>query len=223
MCVALAVSRVRLPDVRPQKTAEVQTGAWGRLFGNRVLVGTVAAQFFYVGAQVCLWSFFIDFTITAAPQIGEKTAAFLLSGSLFLFMTGRFGGAALMSRLAPTTLLAVSGAVCVVFCLAAMLLPRAAAVGALALTGLFMSIMFPTIFALGVRDLGADQPLGSSLMIMSIVGGALLPPLMGWVSHGHGGLRLSLLVPLCAFAVVVAFGLYCRRGERAGQTPTGAN
>lgn len=214
IAIAVAVSRVRLPDVRVEPTAAGARGAWRRLLSNRVLMGAVLAQMFYVGAQVGVWSYFVDFVKDVAPQISERNAAFLLSASLALFMIGRFLGAALMQRVSPAVLLALFGLVNVGLCALAAALPGAAAVAALVGTGLFMSIMFPTIFALGVRDLGPDQSLGSSLIIMAIIGGALLPPVMGWISHGEGGLRAALMGPLVAFAVVAAFGLYRRRAER---------
>ena len=218
--VAVGVSRVRLPDVRPDGGTHLQpdqarSGTWRRLLSNKVLVGAVVAQFFYVGAQVGVWSYFVDFTTYATPQVSERNAAFLLSISLALFMFGRFAGAALMSRASPARLLIVFAVANVILCGLAATLPGGMAVAAQVGTGLFMSIMFPTLFALGVRDLGPDQSLGSSLLIMSIIGGALMPPLMGWVSHGHGGLRLALIIPMAAFGVVAAFGLFYRRIERA--------
>lgn len=144
---------------------------------------------------------------SVSPEISERNAAFLLSASLALFTLGRFGGAALMSRVSPARLLTLFAAANVVLCAVAALSPGLGAVGALVLTGLFMSIQFPTIFALGVRDLGPDQSLGASLIIMAIIGGAVAPPVMGWISHGEGGLRAALIVPLIAFVVVGVFGL----------------
>lgn len=215
LVVAAGVSLVRLPEARPEGEVAAQAGAWRRLLGNRVLVAAVVAQFFYVGAQVGVWSYFVDFATFSAPAIGERGAAFLLSASLALFMLGRFAGAALMSRASPVILLIGCALANVVLCGVAAALSGAWAIAALVGTGLFMSIQFPTIFALGVRDLGPDQSLGSSLLIMSIIGGALLPPLMGWISHGHGGLRVALALPMIAFGAVAAFGLFYRRIERA--------
>lgn len=219
--VAVAISLAPLPKTRVE-TETHKTGAWGRLLRNKILIAAVVAQFFYVAAQVCVWSYFIDFTKYATPWVTEKHAATLLSASLALFMIGRFSGAALMAKVSATRLLLICSAAAVALVGAAALLTGTAAVAALVATGLVMSIMFPTIFALGVRDLGEDQSLGGSLMIMSIVGGALLPPFMGWISHGDGGLRLSLMVPLVAFAVVGFFALFYRRIERASPASYGA-
>ena len=142
----------------------------------------VVAQFFYVGAQVTVWSFFIDFTKTVMPQLPEKTAAFLLSASLGMLMIGRFSGAFIQTRISPSRLLACYAGANVLLCLTAAVAPGWSAVGALWLTSFFMSIMFPTIFALGVADLGDETELGSSFLIMSVIGGAIIPPLTGLLS-----------------------------------------
>lgn len=215
IAVAIGVSRVRLPPPPIEEDAPASSKAFGRLIRNRVLVGAVVAQFFYVGAQVGIWSYFVDFATFASSGVSERTAAFLLSASLALFMIGRFAGTALMGRTSPVSLLIGCALANILLCALAAALPGPIAIAALVGTGLFMSIQFPTLFALGVRDLGPDQSLGASLLIMAIIGGALLPPLMGWISHGHGGLRLALSAPLIAFGVVAAFGFYYRRVERA--------
>ncbi|WP_395651244.1 L-fucose:H+ symporter permease [Brevundimonas sp.] len=223
ICVAVAIARVPLPTIRPHRAAG-QAHGWRRLVGNPLLVGAVVAQFFYVAAQVGVWSYFIDFVKEVDPAVSERNAAFLLSGSLCLFTLGRFGGAALMQKVSPVTLLLIFAIANVVLCGLAMTLPGVGAIAALLLTGLFMSIMFPTIFALGVRDLGPDQALGSSLLIMSIIGGAIAPPIMGWISHGQGGLRAAMLLPLAAFAVVAVYGVMHRRADASpDQNTAGAD
>ena len=164
----------------------------------------VATQFFYVGAQVGIWSFFVDFVKEQMPATSERNAAFLLSASLFLFMVGRFAGAWLMTRVTPARLLLGFGIAAAALTGMAALATGATAVFALTLASLFMSIMFPTIFALGIADLGEDSATGASLLIMAIIGGAVFPPLMGLVSHGRG-LQLALLLPLLSFGVVMLF------------------
>ncbi len=109
-----------------------------------------------------------------------------------------------MTRVTPARLLLGFGIAAAALTGMAALATGAAAVFALTLTSLFMSIMFPTIFALGIADLGEDSATGSSLLIMAIIGGAVFPPLMGLVSHGSG-LRLALLLPLLCFGVVMLF------------------
>lgn len=203
LCVAIGVAFVRLPTAkRPRSEGAARPGlsAWR----SPLLRAAVATQFFYVGAQVGIWSFFVDFVKEQMPATSERNAAFLLSASLFLFMVGRFAGAWLMTRVTPARLLLGFGIAAAALTGMAALATGAAAVFALTLTSLFMSIMFPTIFALGIADLGEDSATGASLLIMAIIGGAVFPPLMGLVSHGRG-LQLALLLPLLCFGVVMLF------------------
>jgi FHS family L-fucose permease-like MFS transporter len=213
VAIAVAIALVQLP--------EVQTRSDGAHQGLREVVRTpgllaaVTAQFFYVGAQVGIWSFFVDFVKDSVPATPEKTAAYLLSGSLFLFMAGRFIGAALMQRIAAARLLLIFAGVNIALCAVAALSSGWIAVGALGLTSLFMSIMFPTIFALGVRDLGPRASIGASLIIMAIIGGAIVPPLMGVIAGAAGGLHIAMLLPLVCFAAVALFAF---RSDRASVT-----
>jgi FHS family L-fucose permease-like MFS transporter len=212
--VLVAVIFTRLPEARADSDLPLRT-QFASLFRHRELVGAVIAQFFYVGAQVGVWSYFIDFVKDVAPQVSERDAAFLLSLSLFLFMIGRFAGTALMSRIAPTTLLGVYAVANVVLCGVAASGSGWVSVGALVLTSFFMSIMFPTIFALGVDKLGPSRPLGSSLIIMSIIGGAIFPPLMGMVAVQMGAAPVSMLLPLACFAIIA---FYAWRAGKPGKT-----
>ena len=167
----------------------------------------MAAQFFYVGAQVTVWSFFIDFTKTVMPGLPEKSAAFLLSASLAMLMLGRFSGAFIQARVSASRLLALYAAANVLLCLTAALGAGRIAVGALWLSSFFMSIMFPTIFALGVQDLADETELGSSFLIMSIIGGALIPPLTGLLSDRVTGIQHAMIVPAMCFIVCLVFAL----------------
>ncbi|KKC26371.1 hypothetical protein WP12_09015 [Sphingomonas sp. SRS2] len=218
--VALAVAFVPLPAVDTSGGAADSDGKRPGLAGllrERGLTRAVVAQFFYIGAQVSLWSFFVDYVKETAPAFSEKQAAFLLSGSLVLFMLGRFGGAALMTRHSPARMLSIAAASSIALCALATVLPGYASVAALTLTGLTTAIIFPTIFSLGVRDLGPRASLGASLLIMAIVGGAVLPPLMGLLSQTGLGLRGSLIVPAVSFAIIALYGWrQARRDATAG-------
>jgi FHS family L-fucose permease-like MFS transporter len=207
MVLGLAISRVRLPTI--PREVDAASGSLAGVLRHRQLRGAVIAQFFYVGAQVGIWSYFVDFVKHLAPQTPEKTASFLLSASLLLFMLGRFAGAAIMQRIKPTRLLGAFAAANVVLTLLAMVLPGYGAIAALALTSLFMSIMFPTIFALGIRDLGEGTALGSSLIIMAIIGGAVFPPLMGLLSELLD-LQAAMSLPLLCFC---AIGFFAKRAR----------
>jgi len=211
LVVAGAIAVARLPRVAVEAAAPSGEGELRRLLRDRALVGAIVAQFFYVGAQVGLWSFFIDFVKDATPFVSERQAAYLLSVSLVLFMIGRFVGTALMARVSPVVLLGGYALANIALLLVAMLTTGQLAVGALVLTSFFMSVMFPTIFALGVARLGSLMPLGSSCIIMAIIGGAVFPPLMGAIATRSGSMHVALLAPLACF---VAVAVYARRAMR---------
>ena len=199
LAVAVLFLWVHLPEIveDDRATGERDTRAWRRLrFG-------VVAQFCYVGAQVGVASFFIRFAGQVAG-FGEQAAADLLATGLLLFMVGRFVGSALMRWIGAPTLLAGCALANIVLVAVAASTSGAAAVYALLGVELFMSIMFPTIFSLSIDGLGRDTKLGSSLLVMSIVGGAVVPPLMGAISDRHG-LQPAYLVPLACFVVVLLF------------------
>lgn len=207
--VAVSVARARLPEAIVPKNAPLRT-QFARLSRHRPLIGAIVTQFFYVGAQVGIWSYFIDYTKSVMPEISERHAAFLLSASLVLFMCGRFLGTALMARWRPASLLGIYALINVLLCGVAATGHGAAALGAMILTSFFMSIMFPTIFALGVEDLDADRPLGSSCIIMAVIGGAIFPPAMGFISVWTGSVPTSLLAPLGCFVVVAIYAARAR-------------
>jgi FHS family L-fucose permease-like MFS transporter len=134
----------------------------------------------------------------------NEKAAYLLSVSLLLFTLGRFAGTALMKKVPASRLLTIYAFISVVLCTIVVAVPGLTAVIALMTTFFFMSIMFPTIFALGVKDVGEHTKKASSFIIMSIVGGALVPPLMGMISNNSTA--LSFIIPLICFIVVAWFG-----------------
>ena len=204
LLVAGAVAVTRLPAAQPHDGASL-ADQFHRLARHRPLVGAVIAQFFYVGAQVGIWSYFIDFVKDVTPSVTERNAAFLLSASLVLFMIGRFSGTIMMARVRPVRLLAGYALVNVVLCAIAAFAAGWIAVGALMLSSFFMSIMFPTIFALGVEGTGPAKPLGSSFIIMAIIGGAIFPPLMGMVAVRAGEVPIAMLLPLVCFAAIAIY------------------
>lgn len=208
--IAIAVARVRLPDIA-HDTRGSTLASLRSVIGVRTLRWAVVAQFFYVGAQVGVWSFFVDFVKAVSPATPERQAAYLLSISLALFLAGRLIGTLLMQKIAATRLLAGFAFANILLTLVAALAGGMVAIGALLLTGLFMSIMFPTIFSLGVRDLGPQATLGAPLIVMAIIGGALFPPAMGLLSHDILSIQTAMLIPCLSFAVVLAFALAMRR------------
>jgi len=177
------------------------------LLRNRYFMLAVAAQFFYVGAQVGVWSYLIRYAQGTIPGTPEKLAANFLTASLVIFMLGRFAGAALMRYVKPDRVLATFALINVILCAVAVALPGRTGLYALVAGSFFMSVMFPTIFALGLDGLSDHKrKLGSSLLVMSIIGGAIITALMGAASDALG-IHRSMAVPLACFVVVLSFAL----------------
>ena len=218
LCFAVAAMLIRFPA---GETVRTQEGSgphrFSELFAKPRLLFATLAQFFYVGAQVGVWSYTIRYAQANVPDMGEKAAADMLFVSLLLFALGRFVGTALMARVRPAMLLAAFATISL---LLAGVATAGGATGLYALVGLsfFMSIQFPTIFALGVEGLGPLRKWGSSLIVMAIIGGAALTALMGWTSD-RTSIATAMLVPAAAFAVILAFALFARRNAAV---PAGA-
>jgi FHS family L-fucose permease-like MFS transporter len=205
---ALLIAATRFPAVATQREAGEGLGRLGRfreLLGRPGYLAGVFAQFCYVGAQVGIWSFTIRYVQAEMPGTPERNAANLLIVALVLFMAGRFVGTALMRRIAPLRLLAAFGAVNALLCLFATAAGGMAGVAALTLASFFMSIMFPTIFAASLRGLGPLTKLGSSLIVLAIIGGAVLTAGLGLLSDLSGTIRVAMIVPAAAFVVVAVF------------------
>lgn len=197
----------RLPEI---KTTSIDGEAKGTFFGalrHKHLRWAVVAQFFYVGAQVCVTSFFIRMA-QQGGGLDEKTAAYYLAVYGFLFTVGRFAGTALLQFTSSQKLLSIYAVVAVLLCVVAIFGNGAYVVYALGGLGFFMSIMFPTIFGLGIQGIGDDTKPGSSWLIMSIVGGAILPYGMGSLIDSYGdNIQIGYSIPLVCFLVILYFGL----------------
>lgn len=204
LLVAVLIWRTQLPEIQSEEETTADD-VQGSILGEKNLILGVVAQFFYVGAQVCISSFFIRFSDKVAG-IDEKTAAYLLSGAFLSFMIGRFIGTYLMRFVAPPRLLAIYSVVNVALVLLAVATEGMVAIYALVAVQFFMSIMFPTIFALSIRGLGSKTKIGSSLVIMSIVGGAVFPVIMGQVSD-VSSIQTAYIVPGVCFLVVLYFAI----------------
>lgn len=205
LLVALIIWKTRLPEIN-EKTDGKGSGLKLKslLEEKNLLLGTMA-QFFYVGAQVCISSFFIRF-LDKTANIPEKTAAFYLSIALLFFMIGRFIGTYMMKYVSAKSLLITYSISCMLLVTVGILGGGMTAVYAMIAVQFFMSIMFPTIFALSIQELGPKTKLGSSLIIMSIVGGAVLPLMMGRLSD-ISNIQLAYVVPALCFAFVLYFAI----------------
>ncbi len=212
---ALLVLAVKFPAIATQAAKDETTGTWGdykQLLGKGPFMFGVAAQFFYVGAQVCIWSFLIRYGQEAVPGTGEKTLANYLLASLVIFMVGRFVATALMSRVSAAWLMWVYASINVLLCAYAIVQPGHLGLLALTATSFFMSLMFPTIFALSLKGLGPLTKPAASFLVMAIIGGAVLTALMGLVSD-LTSIHTAVIVPLSCFVVIA---IYARFSDRAG-------
>jgi MFS transporter, FHS family, L-fucose permease len=206
LLVALLFYFFRFPEVKDNNQG-VKAKQFFTAFRHKHLSWAVVAQFFYVGAQVCVTSFFIRMAYQGGG-LDEKTAGYYLGVYGFLFMAGRFAGTFFLRFIAPQKLLSLYAAISVVLCVIAIAAKGEYVIYSLGGLGFFMSVMFPTIFALGILGLGDDTKIGSSLLVMSIVGGAILPYIMGTIIDlNKDKVQSGYIVPLICFLVILYFGL----------------
>ncbi|ALL04344.1 fucose permease [Pedobacter sp. PACM 27299] len=207
LVIAIIFVFLKLPEIKEtaQKKGE-KTGIIHAL-AHKHLSWAVITQFFYVGAQVCVFSLFILYATKAAGIDEQEAAKYAGFGVGMAFMIGRFFGTFLMKFIAPPKLLSIYAAICILLSAAAMTVTGMIAIYVVIGIAFFMSIMFPSIFSLGIRELGKDTKFGSSLIIMSIVGGAILPLGMGHIADLTHNIQLGYIVPLICFIVVFLFGI----------------
>lgn len=209
--VFLLILFAKLPEVQPkveEKEREIESprGELSGLLAHKHLVKGVLAQFFYVGAQVGVTSFIIRFAEHTLPGTSDVTAADYLWWHLLGFMIGRFAGSAMMKKIAPPKLLSAFAGASVVCAVIAIFAAGVVPIWAVVFIGFFHSIMFPTIFALGLKNLGPYTKLASSFMVMAIIGGALFPVLMGYISD-LSNIQWAFAVPLACYVYVLYFAM----------------
>lgn len=165
----------------------------------------VFAQFCYVGAQVGTWSYFIQY-VQDYTHLPEKTAGYLLTGTLAGFAAGRFASSHWMKVIQANILMGLFALINICLVAIGMLYPGWVGMWAMFLTSFFMSLMFPTIFALGLRGLGPHTKAGASLIVMAIIGGALFTPLIGLVYQRTKSMALAMSVPVGCYLCVALYG-----------------
>ena len=203
--MALILYFAKLPVIEEEK-AEEETAQLSGIFAFPHLLKGVAAQFFYIGAQVGVASFVIRFVQHTHPGTLDTQAANYLKLHLLGFMIGRFAGSALMKKIQPAHMLAVFAVGCVISVMPIIFVGGTPALVGIVALGFFHSIMFPTIFALSIRHLGPATKRGSSLVVMAILGGAVFPALMGRISDATN-IQWAFLVPLVCYLFVLYFGV----------------
>lgn len=208
----LLIFFTKFPDIKEAEDEGVaSTKGFKHLFANRHFTLGVIAQFFYVGSQVGIWSYMIRYSQNAIPGTSELVAADYLTYALVCFMVGRFVGTALMNYIKPNQLMAAFAFVNILLVAISIFVGGLVGIWALIITSVFMSVMFPTIFALSIKGLGPDTKTGSSFVIMAIVGGAVLTPAMGLISDAST-IAMAFLVPLIGFTYICWYSL---KGFRA--------
>lgn len=210
VCVLLVgciFAKVKLPEVVTESEEENATstgeGLW-KLLSHRHFTLGLLALFLYVAAQTGINSFFINY-VTENSSIGTATAGYLLAFvCMGLFVLGRIGGSFVMARITPRAVLLGSAVVALLSMAVLIVLSGIIGVAAFFVCYLCESIMFPTIFALALRGAGGNTKLASSLLVMSIVGGAVAPVLMGLIGD-HYTMSLAFVVPLVCFAGIMTY------------------
>lgn len=203
LLTALLFRLVRFPKIQEEHSGGLSINL--RVFRHVHFRWGVIAQFAYVGAQVCISSFFIRYA-GYSGHMKEKEATTYLGLLLLCFMTGRYAGTLFMRKIAPQRLLLLYSIACVLLLCYSVAVGGRTGVYFLLAVEFFMSIMFPTIFSLAIRDLGNETKSASAFLVMSIVGGALIPLALGAVSF-YSNVQLAYTVPLICFAVVGYYAL----------------
>jgi MFS transporter, FHS family, L-fucose permease len=202
-------AKTKLPDLRENEAkldainAEKNSAS---LWSHTEFKFGVVAQFFYVAAQVGVGAFFINLVVETWPNSTSQTGAYFLSIAMLAFLIGRFVSTALMSKIQASVLLLIYAIINCVLCVVILSGAQYISVFAAIAVFFFMSSMFPTIFAMGVKNLGSKTKIGSSFMIMAIVGGAIMPYFMGKVAD-HFQTHVAYILPLVCFVVVIIFAL----------------
>jgi MFS transporter, FHS family, L-fucose permease len=236
--VALLFLFTSFPDIREHSEEDIDDNPPMRmLLKHPFFILAVVAQFLYVAAQTGVNSFFINYVTEELPNVqapigrmmthfgyfGEvfmpqnsnQAASLILAiGGMGLFWIGRLSGSFVLKYISPGKLLTTYGLINSFLLLLVFLGLGSISVIALFSCYFFMSIMFPTIFALGLSDLGALTKKGSSFLVMAVAGGAFCPPVMGLISDNYGT-AVGFLIPLFCFAFIAYFGFVCIRKAKA--------
>jgi FHS family L-fucose permease-like MFS transporter len=208
---AFILSRMTFPSMHSEHEGESgDHGSFRQLFDYPHLWFAVLANFCNVGAQISSWSSLIPY-MKQFTLVSERHAAYYLTGVLIALAVGRFVSTPLMKYVSPSRMLGFYGVANVLLMAVTMTQPGIVGAWAVVASGFFLSIMFPTIFALGLKGLGPNTKLAGSLLVMAIVGGALFPPVLGLIAKSTGSYAKGYIVPLLGFIVVALYGFLAPR------------
>ncbi len=206
VAIGIAFAFVKVPPLQNPHAAEIP-GASAATVTNplrqRHFRWAVLAQLFNTAAQGGTWAFFINYGVEKM-HLDESTAAYYFAFSMVLMMVGRFVGTFLMRFIAPHKLLAAAGLSNIIMCLLVAQNFGWISFIALLMLNFFFSIMFPTIFSLGLKNMGNKTQQASSFLVMAVVGGALFPPVMGRLADIDAGIAYYL--PIICYLVIFLFG-----------------
>ncbi|EOJ9905471.1 L-fucose:H+ symporter permease [Escherichia coli] len=212
LLVALLIMLTKFPALQSDNHSDAKQGSFSaslsRLARIRHWRWAVLAQFCYVGAQTACWSYLIRYAVEEIPGMTAGFAANYLTGTMVCFFIGRFTGTWLISRFAPHKVLAAYALIAMALCLISAFAGSHVGLIALTLCSAFMSIQYPTIFSLGIKNLGQDTKYGSSFIVMTIIGGGIVTPVMGFVSDAAGNIPTAELIPALCFAVIFIFARF---------------
>lgn len=212
LVVALLILVTSFPTIQSDVHEHGQSSSFfsaiRRLVKFRHWRWAVLAQFCYVGAQTACWSYLIRYAIEELPGITPSFAANYLTATMVCFFIGRFTGTWLVKRYPPHKVLSLYALIGMVLCIISAIAGGHVGLWALTVSSLFMSIQYPTIFSLGINQLGQDTKYASSIIVMTIVGGGIVTPIMGYVSDAAGRIPTAELVPALCFAIIFIFAQF---------------
>lgn len=202
---AILIVRNKFPKITSEESIIESKGNPLELLKHRHFLTGVLAQFCYVGAQVGTWSYFIQYS-QDYTGIAEKTAGYFLTGTLVAFLIGRFSATVIMKYIKPGRLMGIYAIMNVLLVSIAVTYPGWVGVWAIFLSSFFMSLMFPTIFALGIKGLGENTKIAGSVIVMAIIGGGVFTPLMGLIAVKS--MALAMLVPLGCYCLITLYAFW---------------
>ena len=211
--VWLLIKFTKMPTASENEEHDSLSNGFKRLFANKNYTFGVLTQFFYVGAQIGVWSYTIRY-IMQELQLNESDASDYYMAAIILFTASRFLFTALMKYIRPSMLMAISASLAIALTLIVIFANGMVGAVALVMISGCMSLMFPTIYGLAAEGLGRDTKLGGSGLIMAILGGAVFPVIQGFVSDSFESIHISFIVPACCYLMVVAYGVYHYRHKK---------
>jgi FHS family L-fucose permease-like MFS transporter len=215
--VLIAIALIFAMQKSPKIVEEFESGdlegqrPWKILLSNKRYVYGVIAQFFNVAAQVCTWTYLIQYSQQALNG-SLKLGGYLLQVSLIVFLISRFIMTWVIGRIRATKVLTVLGALAVVLCVFAMFSPNVAGVVAVVALSFCLSLMFPTIYGVALKGLGPATKFGAAGLVMAIVGGAIMPLVQGRLLDATSP-AISFVVPAICFAIVTSYAVFDLRAE----------